>query len=169
MSNCFLDVMIHKETCENVSYRRRRNNYLFVFITLIKTNMNIRIKATNITLTPGITDYVNKSLDKIDKIIGTDGSVQCDVEIARTTNHHQKGDVFMAEVHIVGPGVEAYATSEHEDLNVAISDVRDEVLRKLQSVKGKKLSYMRRSGAMLKAMMKGAMPWGEDGWYGKRK
>ena len=131
--------------------------------------MNIRIKSTNITLNPAITDYVNKSLDKISKLLNNDPSAQCDVELARTTNHHQKGNIFKAEIHIVGAGIDAYASVEHEDLNMAVTDVRDEIIRKLHSSKGKKISYIRRSGAMVKAMMKGVVPWGESGWYKRGK
>lgn len=131
--------------------------------------MNIRIKGTNITLTPGITDYVNSTLEKLSRFLGQDPSITCDVELARTTKHHQKGDIFKAEVHIISPDVEAYATSENEDLNLAIADVRDEIENKLRSNKNKKISYMRRSGAKVKAMMKGLVPWGESGWYRRQK
>lgn len=131
--------------------------------------MNIRIKATNITLTSGITDYVNKSLGKIDKFVSDNPTIQCDVELSRTNNHHKNGDVFGAEIHIVGEGIDAYARVEHDELNFAINDARDEIVHKLHSIKGKKLSYMRRSGAIMKAMMKGVVPWGERGWYKRGK
>ena len=91
----------------------------------------------------------------------------CDVELAKTNEHHQKGDIFRAEIHIVGPGLDAYASAEHEDLYAAIDEVRDEIVRDLRTKKGKRISYIRRSGARVKDMVKGMMPWGEDGWYKK--
>ncbi len=131
--------------------------------------MNIRVKATNVTLNPALSDYINKSLGKVAKILENDPTAQCDIEVARTTQHHQKGDIFKAEVHIVGEGVDAYATAEREDLNTAITEARDEIISKIRSSKGKRISYVRRSGARVKAMVKGLMPWGESGWYRRKK
>jgi len=130
--------------------------------------MNIRIKATNLTLTPAVTDYINKRLDRLAKFVREDPSMIIDVEVGRTTNHHHKGDIFRAEIHVVGEGVDAYASAEHQDLNMAVNDAKDEIMRKLHSGKGKRISYVRRSGARVKAMVKGIWPWGEEGWYKRR-
>jgi ribosomal subunit interface protein len=130
--------------------------------------MNIRVKTTNVTLTPFLSDYVNRSLAKITKVVGGDPAVQCDIELARTTEHHQKGDIFRAEMHLVGSGLDEYAAVDGPDLNAAITGVRDEILGKLRAGKVKRISYMRRSGARVKAMMKGILPWGEKGWYKRR-
>ena len=131
--------------------------------------MNIRVKTTNVTLSQALSDYVNKCLSRVSKIVSSDSTVQCDVELARTSKHHQKGDVFMAEIHIVGEGIDAYASVERKDLNLAIGDMRDEIVRKLKAGKSKHLSYVRRGGAKVKAMIKGIWPWGEGGWYRRRK
>jgi ribosomal subunit interface protein len=124
--------------------------------------MNINIKTTNITLTPAISDYAHKRLGKIGKIIGSDPSVQCDVELARTTGHHQKGEIFRAEIHIVGAGKNLYTSSEKEDLYTAIDDVQREILGELKANKEKKISLIRRGGARVKAMVKGLWPWGKQ-------
>ena len=68
-----------------------------------------------------------------------------------------------------GPGLDAYASAEHEDLYSAIDEVRDDIVRDLRSKKGKRLSYIRRSGARVKDMVKGLLPWGEEGWYKRRR
>lgn len=129
--------------------------------------MNIRIKATNVTLGPDLTDYINKRLDKLAKFVSGDQTLVCDVEIGKTTGHHQKGDIFRAEIHVVGEGLDAYAAAEHEDIHMALGDAKEDIIRELRGRKGKKVSMLRRSGARVKAMVKGIMPWGEEGWYGK--
>ncbi len=131
--------------------------------------MNIRIKVTNVPQTQALTDYVNKALGKLEKVVGGDPAIQCDIELARTTEHHQKGDIYRAEIHIVGSGHDEYASVEREDLNLAVADVRDEIMQKLRGAKIKKISYVRRSGARAKAIMKGLWPWGESGWYRRGK
>lgn len=121
--------------------------------------MNIRIKATNITMSPAVSEYADKRFNKITKMIGHDPSIIADVELSKTNEHHQKGDIFRAEIHIVGKGMDIYAASEHEDLYQAIDGVRDEVIREITASKGKRISLMRRSGARVKAMAKGLWPW----------
>jgi ribosomal subunit interface protein len=123
--------------------------------------MNTNIKLTNIVISSAISDYVNKRLKKVENILSNDASVQCDVELGKTSSHHQKGDIFRAEIHIVGAGKNAYASAEKNDLYAAIDDVKDQVLRELKAGKGKKISLIRRSGARVKDMVKGLWPWGK--------
>ncbi len=120
--------------------------------------MNTNIKTTNITLTDAIAAYVTKRLTKAEKILETDTSVQCDIELARTTAHHNKGDIFKAEAHIVGNGINVYHSSEKEDLYAAIDEMRDGVLRELKSHRSKNMSRIRRGGAAIKSMMRGLWP-----------
>jgi ribosomal subunit interface protein len=130
--------------------------------------MNTNIKTTNLSLTPAISAYIDKRLNKVGKIVGKDSAAQCDVELARTTDHHQKGDIFRAEIHIVGSGKNLYASSEKEDLYSAIDEARDMVLRELKVNKGKKISLIRRSGARVKNMIKGLWPWGKKKIYNEQ-
>lgn len=113
---------------------------------------------TSIVMTPAISDYVSKRLKKVDGILSNDPAAQCDVELAKTTEHHHKGEIFRAEIHIVGAGKNVYASAEKDDLYAAIDAVRDEVLRELKAGKGKRISLIRRSGARVKGMVKGLWP-----------
>ncbi|MBP6858412.1 MAG: ribosome-associated translation inhibitor RaiA [Candidatus Pacebacteria bacterium] len=121
--------------------------------------MNTNIKTTNISLTDAIAEYVQKRMEKIEKLVGDDTSVQCDIELARTTAHHNKGDIFKAEIHIVGTGLNIYKSSEKEDLYAAVDEMRDGVLRELKSHRQKNMSHIRKGGAAVKNMMKGLWPW----------
>ena len=123
--------------------------------------MNIKTKGTNLSLTPSISEYVDRRMEKIIRLIGDETSVRCDIELAKTTEHHHKGEIFRAEIHIVGPGRNVYASSEKEDLYAAVDEVSDEALRGLKSSKKKYLSFVRRGGAQVKSMVKGLWPWGK--------
>jgi ribosomal subunit interface protein len=131
-----------------------------VIIRIARTHMNTNIKMTNIVMNDAISDYVSKRMKKIDELLMEDRSAQCDIELGKTSAHHQKGDIFRAEVHIVGAGKNLYASAEKKDLYAAIDAVKDEVLRLLKVGKNKRLSLMRRSGARVKDMVKGLWPWG---------
>ncbi len=120
--------------------------------------MNINIKTTTISLTPAISDYVEKRLRPMESFLAGDTTAQCDIELAKTTNHHKQGDIFKAEIHIVGKDMNIYASVEKEDLYVAIDLVKDEVMRKLISTKDKKQSMIRKGGAKVKNIIKGFWP-----------
>lgn len=120
--------------------------------------MNTDIKAVGTTLTPAITSYVTKRLEKIDHVLRDEGSMQCDVELKRTTNHHNKGDVFKADIHIVGHKQDIFASSEKSDLYAAIDDAVDEAFHSVTSRRKKYMAMARRGGARVKNMIKGLWP-----------
>lgn len=120
--------------------------------------MNINVKGTGISLTPSISDYADKRLASVSKLLGGDPSFICDLELAKTSSHHNKGDIFRAEIHIVGKGKDLYAAAEDQDLYAAIDGMRDEIMRELKASKGKRLSFIRRGGTRVKEMMKGMWP-----------
>lgn len=121
--------------------------------------MNINIKTTAISLTSAISDYTNKRMEKIQTLLSDDPSVKLDIELAKTTSHHQKGEIFRAEIHIVGANKNIYASSEESDLYTAIDIVRDQVVSELTSEKGKRITMLRRGGAKVKNIIKGLWPW----------
>ncbi|MEK7069837.1 MAG: ribosome-associated translation inhibitor RaiA [Patescibacteria group bacterium] len=118
--------------------------------------MNINLKATNFELTPSIREYVEKRVNGLEKFIRvTDESVQAWVEIGKTTNHHNKGDIFRAEIQIriphCGKGVRAEAT--HQTLNEAIDDAHDKMKLELEKVKDRKVSLMRKGARAIKNLI----------------
>lgn len=99
--------------------------------------MQVDLKATNIDLTDAIRDAVQKHMDGLDAIVERFGTaVRSEFEVSRTTNHHAKGDVFRAEVHVLLPGKPVYAEATHEDLYVAMNDAKKEAERQILSYKG---------------------------------
>ena len=120
--------------------------------------MNINIKTTTVSLTPAVSEYVEKRLRSIENFLHDDTTAQCDIELAKTTNHHKQGDIFKAEVHITAKSTNIYASVEKEDLYAAIDIVKDEVVRKLKSSKDKRRSLIRRGGAQVKNILKGFWP-----------
>lgn len=116
--------------------------------------MNISVKSTNISISQAVNDYVAKRLDKVREFVGPENSAQCDVGLSRITGH-KKGDVFRAEIHVTGAGMNHFVSAEMFDIYAAIDKARDELLRELRTAKGKNISLIRRSGARVKNMVKG--------------
>lgn len=118
--------------------------------------MQIKTKATGITLTPQISGYLDKKLNSIKKLINKkDSGVICDVEVGKTTEHHKSGDVFRAEINLRTEGKTFYASSEKEDLYAAIDEVKDEIKSKLLSYKTKKQTLLKKGGRQIKQFLRG--------------
>ncbi len=119
--------------------------------------MKINIKATGIELTPAISGYVEKKISHIEKYLDKKSGpdVVAQVEVGKSTRHHKAGNVFRAEVHITGAGLDLYAVSEMEDLYAAIDVVKDEIVHNLLQLKGKRETLARKGAKMMKSIMKG--------------
>lgn len=120
--------------------------------------MRLNIKATNIALTPAISAYVEKKLSAVEKYLGESVDVVARVEVGKTTQHHKSGEIFRAEVHLMGGGVDQYAVAEQADLYAAIDALKDEIVGNLTHEKGKRFALARRGARAVKEMMRGLNP-----------
>jgi len=102
--------------------------------------MQITIKGTDLDLTPAIKEYVDTKIGALDKFLqgwGEHADIEARVEVARTTNHHNKGNVYRAEVNLRLPGKLLRAEHEDWDIRVAIDQVANKLKREI--VKEKEL------------------------------
>ena len=117
--------------------------------------MKINLKGTNIELTPSISEYLDKRLEGVEKFIPEEKTYIADVELGKTTNHHQAGDIFRAEINIHIGSRSFRAVSEQQDLYSAIDDMKSEITRELGVDKDRKISFLRRGGQKLKNFIRG--------------
>lgn len=129
--------------------------------------MKINIKSTNIHLTPEISDYLQKKVNMLDRMIdASDTSIFCDVEVGKTTNHHKSGDVFRTEINLTKDGKFFRAVAEEGTLYASIDEAKDEILEELKHHKSKRITLIRRGGATVKNILKGIgnyRPWRRRG------
>ena len=98
--------------------------------------MQIDIKGTNLELTQAIKDYINEKIGGLEKFF--DQILEARVDVGITSEHHQKGKIFRAEVNLEVP--QKYiirAEAEREDLYMAINEVKDELQIQLKKYKEK--------------------------------
>jgi putative sigma-54 modulation protein len=122
---------------------------------IIGDMMKINTKATNITITPAISDYIEKKVATFEKFLQNVEGVLINVEVGKTTKHHKSGEVFRAEIHLLSGGDDYYAVAETDDLYASIDEVKDEIIRELTSKRKKALRLWRKSGAAIKDMIRG--------------
>lgn len=117
--------------------------------------MNIRIKTTNYQMPQDVSDYIDKKLEDLTKLIDESyEAARCDVEVGRAAGHPEKGNIWRAEMNLVYKGQSYRAESNAETVNAAIDEVKDEMTRQLRRTKRFYRSLYRRGGALLKRMMR---------------
>lgn len=116
--------------------------------------MKINIMATGIELTPAISDYVHKKVLMLEKYAPSP-DVVAQVEVGKSTQHHKTGEIFRADIHLIGAGMDYYAEEETEDLYAAIDKVKDEIIREMTQSKGRRFAMVRRSQRFMKDAMRG--------------
>lgn len=126
--------------------------------------MKINIKATNITLTDSISNYVTKKVNMLSKYFAPNDDVLINVEVGRISKHHKSGDVYRAEIQVIADGKDHYTKTETTDLYASIDEAKDEMANMLSSSKKKK-NYLFRKGALqMKMLFKGIYEAGGRGW-----
>ena len=130
--------------------------YTMYILSAVNKNMKHNIKALEISLTPAITEYLEKKIAHLDKFVSPELSqtVMCYAEIGKSSQHHKNGDFFIAEftIHIGGKSFRAKA--EEYDLYAAIDKAIDEMAEELRAFKDKNMGMLKRGGTKIKSLLK---------------
>lgn len=128
-------------------------------ILLYLPHMSIHIntiKATGMELTSAIEEYARSRAASLEKYVDEkDTSTNMDIEVGKTTGHHQSGEIFRAEFTIQFKGKTIRTTSTNEDLYAAIDEVQSEASRMMSEHKNKKKTMFLKGAAQIKNMLKG--------------
>lgn len=108
--------------------------------------MQINTKAKNLELTEYWEKVVDEKVGKLEKFAKTlaKDSFEVFVELSKETNHHKKGDLFVAQASIHLPGKSLVAKARGEDLLKAIGDMKDEMEIEIKKHKTKMIEEPRR-------------------------
>jgi len=105
--------------------------------------MEIKIKGTNLELTPAIENYIQEKMSMLDKFLGKQQVINADFEVAMTTKHHLKGEIFRAEVNLNLPGQMLRVEKTEKDLYKAIDKVKDHLAQQIVKRKNKLIDKKR--------------------------
>lgn len=110
------------------------------------------IKTKDLNLTDTIEDYLEKKLASLEKFLSdfNQESIIAEIEVGRTTRHHQAGDIFRAEINLSINGKLFRVESERDDLYAAIDEVRDDLEQEIRKFKTKKETIYIRGARSLK-------------------
>ena len=99
--------------------------------------LNLNISAKDISLDEPLRMFVYQRIGGLEKYLRDMGEVSVDVQIGKSTKHHQSGPFMYAEANMHIGGQLLRATCEHEDLRNAIVDVKEELKAQIMKFKGK--------------------------------
>ena len=117
---------------------------------------SFNIKATNIEFTPELRAYLEKRFSSLSGVLDfNEPTLKVQVEIGRTTRHHDKGDVFRAEFNIRARKDSFRIVREAADIHIAIDEARDSMENELSRAKTRRISFVRRSRRAVKEMVRG--------------
>lgn len=97
--------------------------------------MRTTIHATKIELTDALRAYAEEKIQSLEKFF--DNIQQANIDIGLESSHHQKGDIYYAEVNLHVPGKILRVVKEESDLYKAIDKVKDHLKIELQTMKEK--------------------------------
>src|SRR6185436_6155308 len=92
--------------------------------------MHITIKTKELELTPALKEWIEDKIGGLGKFVirhEEQGKLLCEVDVSRITKHHNKGEVFSAQVNLHMPGRNLRAEANDFDVRVAIDRVRDTI------------------------------------------
>jgi len=114
--------------------------------------MNIRTNTHGIELTPSISEYIEKKLITIERLLqGVPPETLIEIEIEKDSKQ-RKGQGFKAEINVFLPNKRLFASAEHDDLYAAIDEAKDEILSELKKQNVKRRDIARRSAAHVKQL-----------------
>lgn len=113
--------------------------------------MDVRIKASDYTMTPETESYINGKLEALSRLLPeNESTAHYYVEVGRAAGHPQQGEVWRAAIEITHKGERFYVDEQAESVHAAIDLAKDEMLQRLRKGKGREATLMRRMGARLK-------------------
>ena len=97
--------------------------------------MQILITGRGVDLTEAIQSYVDKKLNGLEKFLP--GIIRAEVIVAVESQHHHKGEKFLAECKLEVPGNSVFAKKEATTLYEAIDMLKDQLEAELKKHKVK--------------------------------
>lgn len=115
----------------------------------------IQYKATNIELENGWKVLVEQKFQTLEKFIGDETDLKCDVEFEKETGeHHNAGKIHRVEANLFLGGTLYRAEATEESFEQAIDEVREELEKELRRSSNKKETLFKRGGRKIKEMLR---------------
>ena len=117
--------------------------------------MNIQISSQNVELKPEEMTRIESKIKKLARyFVSTDTSTQASILLIKTTNHHNKGDIYKTEIRLHSSGKDYYSEATTSDACRAFDTAFLSIEREIKSVSGKKSSLFRKGAKKIKEILR---------------
>lgn len=104
--------------------------------------MNIKLKFTNLEPTASLEAYANDKFRMLEKMLihlDSEGTADLHIDLAQTTKHHQRGDIYEVRANLHIPAKTFQVSETKDELYAAIDTAKDTLYRALEKFKDLKL------------------------------
>ncbi|TSC68828.1 MAG: Uncharacterized protein G01um101466_301 [Parcubacteria group bacterium Gr01-1014_66] len=113
----------------------------------------------DIEVTPALREYIDQKIVRsaeqlLNKRQNMSDVPLLDIEVERTTQHHQKGMVYRVGVKVVYEGKSIRTEATHEEVHAACDLVEDEMKRKIIAQKSRGFSLLKRGARRAKQYLR---------------
>lgn len=119
--------------------------------------IKINIKTTNIEMGDNLRDFVEEKINSVHKFLnlGENDEALFEVEVGKITNGQHQGKIFRSEINLKVHGNFIRTESVQENLNLAIEESVEEMIRRVRKNKEKKIDLWRRGANKIKGLFTG--------------
>lgn len=106
--------------------------------------MKITIKATQLEITAPLKEFIEIKINSLDKNLGKladKDEILMKIEIARTTKHHNKGEVYYVELTLSIAKKILRIEQNGEDVREAINLAKDRMKNEIEKLKENLISH----------------------------
>ena len=118
--------------------------------------METRIKTKGgYEITGDVSKYLDTRLKAIEKLLGDDEAVRCQVELGRSARHSKKGeDQWVVDIDVKAGRSRWHASEDALTIKAAIDEVKDEIIQQIRKEKATKRDAVKKGGQKIKEMVK---------------
>jgi putative sigma-54 modulation protein len=123
--------------------------------------MEVKVKSKDVELTPALFEYAQKRFKSLEHFYKDIEDKSVTIELGKVSDHHRQGNFFKVSAHTHIRSKTMHASSTKADLYTAIDDVRDELVREIESGQGRYRALMLRGARKIKGILRAAYPFGK--------
>ncbi len=117
--------------------------------------MHIDISSQNVELETKEIAHIEAKINKLKRYFpSTDTSTNASIVVIKTTNHHNKGDIYKAEIRLHSAGKEYYSEATTSDVRKAVDKAFQTMESEIKSVSGKQNALFKRGAKKIKEILR---------------
>ncbi len=117
--------------------------------------MNIQISSQNVELEAKEITRIQSKIKKLSRyFVSSDTSIGSTVLVIKTTNHHNKGDIYKTEIRLHSSGKEHYSEATMSDARKAFDAAYLSIDKEIKSVAGRKNTLFRKGAKKIKEILR---------------